>query len=166
MQKCELNPRSQRTFLTWSPGGQESRYQPQHVIQTSKCPSEGQSTREIQGGRTAFVLLRRTVQDETQAYHLLSLYQDEQAPLRSARQGLWLHSQRPTLTTQAHLVMSKGFLKTKNKKRESSHCGSVEMNPTSIQEDSGSASLSGLRIHELWYRLQTRLRSHVAMAMA
>ena len=44
-------------------------------------------------------------------------------------------------------------------------------NPTSTHEIAGSilASLSGLRIqhcHKLWYRLQMRLRSHVAMAMA
>jgi len=43
-------------------------------------------------------------------------------------------------------------------------------NPTSIHEDSGLilALLSGLRIwhcHELWYSLQTRLGSRVAVAV-
>ena len=46
----------------------------------------------------------------------------------------------------------------------SSSCGSVEMNPTNIHEDTSLilASLSGLRIwhcHELWCRSQIRLRS-------
>ena len=44
------------------------------------------------------------------------------------------------------------------------------MNLTSIHEDVGSTSgLTGLRIwycHELWFRLQTWLRSRVAVAMA
>ena len=44
-------------------------------------------------------------------------------------------------------------------------------NPTIIHEDMGSslALLSGLRIqhyHEMWCRLQTQLRSHIAVAMA
>ena len=44
----------------------------------------------------------------------------------------------------------------------SSHCGAIEMNPTTIHEDAGLflASLSGLRIqhwHELWYRSQMQL---------
>ena len=43
----------------------------------------------------------------------------------------------------------------------SSHCGSVEMNPSSIHEDAGS--ISGL--HELWCRSQMWLGSHFAVAM-
>ena len=43
------------------------------------------------------------------------------------------------------------------------------MNPTGIREDAGSISgLSGLRsqcCHELWYRSQKQLRSHVAVAV-
>ena len=52
---------------------------------------------------------------------------------------------------------------------QSSHCGAMEMNPTSVYEDSGLIpGLSGLRIRrccELWCRLQMWLGSQVAVAM-
>ena len=47
---------------------------------------------------------------------------------------------------------------------KSSHCGSKIMNLTSIP-----GPFSGLRIwrcHELWYRLQTQLRSGVGVGVA
>jgi len=51
----------------------------------------------------------------------------------------------------------------------SSHCGTVKMTPVSILEDAGS--IPGLTqwvgdqcCHELLYRLQTQLRSCVAVA--
>ena len=52
----------------------------------------------------------------------------------------------------------------------SSPCGAAETHPTSIHEDTvrSPASLSGLRIRrcrELWCRWQTRLGSHVAVAV-
>ena len=53
------------------------------------------------------------------------------------------------------------------KKQPRSSChGSVEMNPTSIHEDTGL--VSGLRIRgccELWCRLQTELVSGIAVAV-
>lgn len=82
IRKCELSTCSQITLSTWSPGGQESGRQPQHTIQSSECPSEGQSTRGIQRGRTEFVLLRKTtVQHQTQVYYMLFLNQYEQGLL-------------------------------------------------------------------------------------
>ena len=49
----------------------------------------------------------------------------------------------------------------------SSHHGSEVTNPTSIHDDMGSIpglALSGLKIWHLWCRLQTQLRSQVAVA--
>ena len=53
----------------------------------------------------------------------------------------------------------------------SSCCGTVEMNPISIREEwvQSLASLSGRGIqhcHKLWYMLQVRLGSHIAVAVA
>ena len=61
--------------------------------------------------------------------------------------------------------------KSENRTAGSSHRGSAEMNPTSIHEDEGSplALLSELRIwrcHELRRRLQRRLGSGIAVAVA
>ena len=52
----------------------------------------------------------------------------------------------------------------------SSHCGAAKINSTSNHEDVGSIPglTHRLRIgccHELWYRTQTRLRSHVALTV-
>ena len=68
--------------------------------------------------------------------------------------------------------MSLNLLKTENKigKHSSSFCGAVETNLTSIHEEVGS--ILGLTqwvkdptLCELWYRLQTRPRSHIAVAV-
>jgi len=61
-------------------------------------------------------------------------------------------------------------LSLKTKQNRSSHCGSVEMNLTSIHEDAGliPALLSGLRIQgccKLWCRLQTWFGSGVTVAV-
>ena len=53
----------------------------------------------------------------------------------------------------------------------SSYCGTVERNPTSIHEDMGfipglTRWVGDLVLHELWCRLQMRLGSHVAVAVA
>ena len=76
-------------------------------------------------------------------------------------------------TLEAHtrkiLIAVLGSLRSQEcgQKKElgSSHCGTAERNPTSIHEDAGLASLSGLGIlccPELQCRLQTELGSCVA----
>ena len=64
-----------------------------------------------------------------------------------------------------------GWVEVKINFLRSSCCGSVAKNLTSIHDDTGliPALLSGLRIrrcHELWYSLQTRSRSGVAVVQA
>ena len=57
------------------------------------------------------------------------------------------------------------------RKRRSSYCGTVEMDPTSIHEDVGSISgfvqwIEEIQCcHELWYRSQTWLGSHLVVAV-
>ena len=66
--------------------------------------------------------------------------------------------------------MPKGGIEKSNSLRirllKSSHCGSAEMNLTSINEDAGSTPGLMRRIKEwLWCRSQMWLRSHIAMAV-
>ena len=56
----------------------------------------------------------------------------------------------------------------KDKKKKSSHHGSVEMNLTSIYEDAGlipglAQWIKDLACHELWYKVKIQLGSCVAV---
>ena len=67
-------------------------------------------------------------------------------------------------------LMTNDIVNLKNMHR-SSHCGSAETNLSRIHEDTGSIPdlAQWLRIrccHELWCRLQVRLGSGIAVALA
>lgn len=62
-QKCELSAGPQEIYQSGRGAGRRKRIYCylQHKIQSSQDPSEGQSTRGLQRGRTEFLLLKRRV---------------------------------------------------------------------------------------------------------